>query len=329
MAGVLAIAPLSVAVAQKLEDVDLAAERAGIGQFQDADQRLQSVGWKLARANSAFCNKTTASIGLRLQDTASYGRPDIAQAALGLEGAFAVQAAAAGSPAALSGAFVRNREVTRLGAQDPNSWRGGKRQYWDRLTQVHDWIDDQLASKGSVTVTFADGEAVTIEPVTVCATRFKLLGASKQALADGSNVFLGVRFPGFAWDEDAVFAGVVAHELAHNLLGHTAWLDRNKRKRKHVRLTEREADRLMPWLMANAGYDPQAAHDFMTRWGKNHNAGLFLMRSHEGWDERAEHIAAEIPIVREWMRREGKADWSKHFRREIDPDKGLEIAQKH
>ncbi|MEO1730170.1 MAG: hypothetical protein AAFR64_05485 [Pseudomonadota bacterium] len=316
-----------MAAAQKLKNVDLDAERAGIGYFQDADQRLQDVGWQLVRGNAAFCAKTIPSIGLKLQDTASYGRPDIAKAALGLKGAFAVQTAAVGSPAALSGEFVRNREVTRLGSEDPNSWEGGKRQYWDRLTRAHDWIDNHLANTGAVTVTFADGEAATVEAVNVCATRFEMLGGSKEALANGSSVFLGVRFPGLAWEEDAVFAGVVAHELAHNLLGHTVWLDRNKRKRKHVRLTEREADRLMPWLLANAGYDPQAAYDFMTRWGKNHSAGFFRNRAYEGWDERAEFIAAEIPIVREWVEREGKADWSAHFRREIDPDMGLEMAQ--
>ena len=320
-------AALGPAMAQRIEDIDMDAERAAIGQFQDRDQRLQDVGWRMVRGNAEFCDKVIPSIGLQLQDTASYGRPDIAQAALGLSGAFAVQTVAGGSPAALAGGFERNREITALGAEDINAWVAGHRMYWERLTRAHDWIDKRLIEDGRIAITFANGETQSVEPVPVCASRFEVTGRSKTAVADGARVVIGTRFPSFEWEEDEDFAGVVAHELAHNLLAHPAWLDRNTRKRRHVRLTEREADRLMPWLLANAGYDPQGAYRFMTRWGKKHSLGIFRARTHDGWDERAEFIAAELPIIAELMEREGKADWSVHFRREIDPGLGLDIAQ--
>ena len=79
----------------------------------------------------------------------------------------------------------------------------------------------------------------------------------------------------------------------------------------------------MPWLLANAGYDPAAAVTFMTRWGSRHDAGILMIRDHDGWDERAEFIAAELPLVADLVAREGRADWTAHFRREIDPAKGL------
>lgn len=325
--GVLACCTLSQASAQRIEDVDLNAERAGIEHFQDADQRLQNVGWRLVRGNAEFCTETTPSIGLKLQDLVSYGRPDIAKAALQLKGDFAVQAAAKGSPAASGKAFQRNREVVALGTQNPNHWSAGTHKHWERLTRAHDWIDERLRQNGTISITFADGAVQTVKPVQVCTTRFELLGGTKEAVADGESVFLGSRFPAFEWEEDDVFAGVIGHELAHNLLGHRNWLDRNKRKKRHIRMTEREADRLIPWLLANAGYDPQAAHTFMTRWGKNHDLGIFRSRAYEGWDERAEHIAAEIAIVRDLMKHEGKADWATHFRREIDPNLGLKTAR--
>ncbi|MGB3469261.1 MAG: hypothetical protein WBA51_00380 [Erythrobacter sp.] len=316
-----------VSAAPALEDIDLKAERAAIGRFQDADQRLQDVGWKLVRGNAPFCETVIPSIGLQLQDAASYGRPDIARAALGLKGSFAVQTVARGSPSDVTGAFTRNREVTRIAAAEPNDWDAGKRMDWKRLTRAHDLIDAHLSDSGSVLFGFADGTAKMVTPVPVCATRFEILGDSTRAVADGTRVVIGQRFPGFEWNEDSEFAGVVAHELAHNLLGHRAWLDRNKRKRRHVRLTEREADRLMPWLFANAGYDPAAAMRFMQRWGKKHDLGIFRARTHDGWDERVEFIAAELPIIADLMQREGKADWSVHFRREIDPNKGLNLAR--
>ena len=113
-------------------------------------------------------------------------------------------------------------------------------------------------------------------------------------------------------------AAAIAHELAHNVLQHRAWLDANGRKRSNVRLIEREADRLMPWLLANAGYDPAAAARFMERWGPVHDGGIFRARTHDGWDERVEFIAAEVDKIRELSSNGTAADWSSRFEREIE-----------
>jgi hypothetical protein len=305
--------------------IDLAQERRAIAFFQARDQLLQDVGWRLVRGNAPFCKSVVPAIGLQLQDLASYGAPDIARAALGLEGDFAVQTAARGSPAALSGAFSPNREITRLERFDPNDWEAEARLDWRRLTRAHDHVEAMLVEHGGIGVSFADGESVHIEPVEVCATRFELMGEGKRAVADGSRVVIGIEFPAFGYDESE-FAALVAHELAHNLLGHTEWLDRNGRSRRNVRRTEREADRLIAWLLANAGYDPAAGQRFMEAWGPGNDGGLLRNRSHDGWDERAEFIAAEIPQVEALVKAHGKADWSVHFRREIDPAQGLRRA---
>lgn len=320
--GLPAAAAAALASDINWDRVDLPSERAAIERFQAFDQRLQDVGWKLVRGNAAFCDRVIPSVGLQLQDLASYGAPEVARAALGMEGDFAVQTAARGSPAGLSGEFPGNREVTRLAQMDPNQWEAGERLYWQRLTKAHDHVDAMLAEHGGIEVGFANGDSVKVGSVDVCATRFELMGEGSRAVADGNRVVIGIDFPGFSYPEE-VFAGVVAHELAHNLLGHSAWLDRNGRGRRNVRKTEREADRLMPWIMANAGYDPVFAQRFMEQWGPRHDGGLLRNRSHDGWDERAEFIAEEIPTIRALMESEGAADWRTHFRREIDPQKGL------
>lgn len=317
-----AAAALLLAPSVSAQQIDYAAEREAIGRYQDADQRLQDVGWQLARSNAEMCAKVVPAIGLQLQDMASYGAPAIARHALGLKGDFAVETAARGSPAAASGAFARNREITALGEHDPNQWPAGVPMDWQRLVTAHDHIDAVLARTGGIAITFADGARHSLTPVPVCATRFELMGEGKKAVADGKRVVIGIDFPAFAYDEP-VFAALVAHELAHNILGHSAWLDRNGRTRKHVRRTEREADRLIPWLLANAGYDPAAGVTFMRQWGSRHDAGILMVRKHDGWDERAEFIAAELPLIADLWRREGRADWRAHFRREIDPEGGL------
>ena len=303
--------------------IDYAAEKAAIGRYQDADQRLQDVGWRLARGNVGFCPKVVPSVGLQLQDMASYGAPAIARKALGLTRDFAVQTAAHGSPAALAGGVTRNREIIRLERIDPNTWPAGTAMDWQRLVWAHDHVEAMLAEHGGIALGFADGGEVQLRPVDVCASRFELMGEGDKAVADGARVVIGIDFPAFAYPEDDVFAALVAHEFAHNVLEHDAWLDRVGRSRRHVRRAEREADRLIPWLLANAGYDPQAGVTFMTRWGRKHDAGWLMIREHDGWDERAEFIAAELPQIAALMAREGRADWRTHFERAIDPQQGL------
>ena len=314
--------PMAASADVDWDRIDLDQERAAIAYFQSFDQRMQDVGWQLVRGNAAFCTRVIPSVGLQLQDLASYGEPAVGRAALGLNADFAVQTAARGSPAAQRGAFSANREITHLAGINPNEWEAQERLDPQRLIRAHDAIDAELASSGTITVTFGDHETARLTPVDACATRFILVGDSGTARGGRDRVFFGIKFPGFAYDED-VFAAAVAHELAHNLLDHSEWLDRNSRRQRNVRRTEREADRLMPWLLANAGYDPSAALRFMEEWGPRHDGGLLRDRSHEGWDERAEHIAAEIPLVRAQIESTGAADWSEQFRREIDPSAGL------
>ncbi len=318
--------PLSITKARSGEETRPTKAVAALSAFQEREQRVQDIGWRLVRGNAKFCDTTTPSIGLQLQDMAMFADPDAVRTALGLSGDFAVQTAAQGSPAGRSGAFSANREIAFLGGVDPNQWPAGERLHWQRLTQAHDWIDQRLNEDSAITVRFADGTAHTFAPVSICATRFELQDGAKGAMAEGARVIIGSRFVGLEWEEDAVLAGAIAHELAHNLLHHRRWLDRrgdtSNRKRREVRLTEREADRLIPWLLANAGYDPAAAHAFMLRWGKNHDPGIFRARTHDGWDERAEFIEAELAIIAPLIEAHGQADWSKRFRREIDPQSG-------
>lgn len=314
-----------IAAAPDLDTVDLKVERAAIEQFQAADQKLQDVGWQLTRGNAAFCDNQIPSIGLQLQDLVSYGAPEIARAALDLTGDFAVQTAARGSPAALSGEFPANREVTRLGSTTPNGWDAENRLHWQRLARAHDHIDEELAATGAITLTFADGSQARIIPVEVCASRFVLATGTDKVRANGKRVFVGIETPAIAYPEE-LFAALVAHELAHNFLRHSDWLDRHGRKRRNVKRIEREADRLMPWLLANAGYDPRAAIRFFETYQPTSGGVLFIPGTHDKWQDRAAAVEAELAVIEPLMASEGQADWSVHFRRAIDPNEGLETA---
>jgi hypothetical protein len=309
------LAPAPVTAAPDPTAINYAAERAAIVRFQQHDQRLQDVGWRLVRSNAAFCSRVVSSIGLQMQDMASYGEPAIARAAIGITGDFAVQTAARGSPADLAGGFTRNREIVRLERFDPNQWEAENRLDWQRLARAHAHVEAMLTEHNGIEITFADGAAIKVSPQEVCATRFELMGGGRRAVADGQRVLIGMEFPAFGYDEDQ-FAAVVAHELAHNLLDHSGWLEQQGRNRRNVRDTEREADRLMPWLLANAGYDPAAAVRFMEYWGPRHDKGLLRSRTHDSWRSRVRRVRAELSLIAALMEREGRADWARHFQRE-------------
>lgn len=323
LAALLAAMPTVASADVDWRRIDLAAERKGIEQFQSFDQRLQDVGWRLLRGNAEFCERVIPAVGLQVQDVTSYGGPQIARRALGLTGDFAVQTAAAGSPAGKSGVFTPNREIANLGEANPNRWPIDRKERWRRPTRAHDHIDAELARAGALAVTFGNGESVTLEAVPVCAGRFELASRSSTMVATNKRVLLGINSDSFAYPLD-VFAAGVAHETAHMLLDHTSWLDRNGRNNRNRRATEREADRMIPWLLANAGYDPRAAPHFFELDRPTSGSILFIRGSHYRWRERAEYVEAEIAAVEALMASEGKADWRVHFRREVDPKAGLE-----
>ena len=316
LAFLAALGALSPAMAQ---DRELAQSHAAL---QARDQYLLDVGWKLATGNAAYCANVAPAIGMVMQDVEGYGpNADRIRRLLGLEGTIAVQAVAAESPAALAG-LSPNRELLQLDDRDLHTDTHMREEAWQRLTELHDAVELSLADDGAIRLAWrgADGARLdkTLSGVPACASRFEVWDHGTRASAEGTRVIFGRDFPGFDYPEDE-FAAAVAHELAHNLLGHRAWLAEHGRKRTNIRLTEREADRLMPWLLANAGYDPAAATRFMGRWGPRHGGGLLRKRTHDGWDERIDFIDAEYAIIEQLWDDEGTADWATHFRREVEP----------
>ena len=314
------LAALAAALSAHPVSAGVADDRAGLISLQAEDLRLQSFGWRLATANAPFCANAAPAIGLLLQDMANYAQPARMRAAAGIRGDVAVEAAVPGAPAALAG-LSANDEIVSIDGQPMAALPPAKANDWKRLAGLHDAIDAALARDGSVRIAWreADGSAheANIEGVPACATRFELLDGGGRAVADGKRVIFGRKFAGFGLAEDEI-AAAVAHEFAHNLLAHRAWLH-GRRSMKNIRLTEREADRLMPWLLANAGYDPAAAVRFFKKWGPGNDGWIFRAPTHDGWDERADYAAAEIPKIAALRAAGQPADWRTHFVREVAP----------
>lgn len=293
--------------------------RLQLQEWQDKEARLFGIGWRLATGNAPFCADAAPAVGLLLHDAGSYAEPEAVRAALGLTGPIGVQAVATGSPAAQAG-LRANDTLLKVDDDELALLPLDKTQAWSRLTGITAAFNKSLAQDGEVELRWHDASGgereALLRGVPACPSRFELLSESDRVSADGARVLLGERFAGFIYPDD-LLAAAVAHELAHNLLRHRERLDRQGRSQANVRATEREADRMMPWLLANAGYPPDAAVRFMRRWGPRSTGGqlggLLRARSHDGWDERATLIAAELPLITRALATEGLADWRGRF----------------
>ncbi len=107
--------------------------------------------------------------------------------------------------------------------------------------------------------------------------------------------------------EDDELAAVLAHELAHNILGHRARLDEAKvsrgmfksvgRNARLIRETEVEADRLSIYLLDRAGYPIEGATRFWRRFGPQHGLGIFASPTHPGWKQRVATMEQEATVL--------------------------------
>ncbi|QKR99946.1 M48 family metalloprotease [Sphingomonas sp. CL5.1] len=269
------------------------------------DLRLGTIGYRLATANAALCERQAPATGALLHAITQYDRASEAAArqAFGFAAPVAVEAVVGDSPAARAGLEANdgvlsvNGEETRGSATPPS--------VADR--------DAALAAiaRGGMRVrldTIRDGarRAVDIAGVAGCDTTFEVvLGPEMTAQSDGKVVQIGVRFlERYRDDEVAV---VAAHELAHVILNHRARLEAAGVKGglfgefgRNARLTQRaeeEADRLGVHLLYNAGYDPASAARFWRAHGGDVDGGFFRSRTHPATKVRVAAIEAEAATL--------------------------------
>lgn len=276
--------------------------------LQQDDALVQTIGWRLSHANAAFCARAAPATGLLLGDVQTFANPAAARAAYGLSGDIAVAAVAAGSPAEAAGlaanAVVTAIEGTPVGPPPP-------RGRWDRVWALQARLEAAAAQRGEVVLTLADGRAVTVPAAPSCGVRFILDDAKDNAGATRSQVRIGRRALDQLGRDEAMIAAVLAHELAHAALDHETRLGTGPRNTAAVRATEREADRLSVWIMANAGYPLEAALRMIHLIGPR---GLLVIpgASHGKASTREREMADEIAV----MRAQPDTNWALRFRRE-------------
>jgi Zn-dependent protease with chaperone function len=298
----LTLAPPALAAAQSGDlGPSLLAMRA-------LDARVTTVGFRLATASRELCARRQWLTGLAVHDASAY-IGDFRAAAVRVFGFGAeprVLAVVPGSPAERAGVRVDDvllRVDGQALAATPSDSGG------DRTEAIQDAIDAAFAD-GSAELELRRGEtALTVRVAAEegCASRFQLLPArGLDAHADGEYVQITTRLAEYVAD-DQELAAVLAHEFAHNVLGHRERLDAARvargflgnfgRNARLIRETEVEADRLSVYLLDRAGFDPEAAVRF---WRRFRGRGLNFLGSstHGSPGSRIALFRTEIEAIR-------------------------------
>jgi hypothetical protein len=299
---VLFAAPGAGGAAQEPADRSLLAMRA-------LDQRVAAIGYRLAVAGRALCRRIDNLPGFAVHDLSQYGA-DFRPAAIrsfGLDAGPGVLALVPGGPADRAGMRLDDVLLSLDGRALPHGDPGRDRSF-DRMAQILDAIDVAFAD-GNAEIEVRRGGArlvlhVASEPG--CASRFQLIPSGRlNAEADGRYVQVTTAIAAYVAD-DAELAAVLAHEFAHNILGHRVRLDASRvsrgffgnfgRSARNIRETEIEADRFSVYLLDRAGYDPEAAVRFWTRFGQR---GLNFLGSptHPNWRSRIALFETEIAAI--------------------------------
>lgn len=274
------------------------------------DARVATIGHRLAVASLDLCAERAWLPGFAVHDLSQYGadfRP-AAIRAFGLDAGPAVLALAAGGPAERAGLRADDILLALDGRPPPRQPPARDRSF-DQMEHILAALDEAFAD-GRADIEVRRGGArltIAVQAERGCASRFQLVpGRSLNAQADGRYVQVTTAIAGYVQDDDEL-AAILAHEFAHNVLGHRVRLDQARVSRgvlgnfggnaRRIRETEIEADRLSVYLMERAGYDPEAAVRFWSRFG-HHGFNFLGSPTHPNWHSRIQLFEVEIAAIR-------------------------------
>ncbi|APG62311.1 hypothetical protein LPB140_05260 [Sphingorhabdus lutea] len=308
----LAFAPVNPAHAV----IDAEPSQTEIDDYRDLisqDVRLAGIGYRLAKANAAYCSQKMQYSGLILHDIAQYADPQFIRHIFPFTQEIEISGVVKDSPADNAG-IAAGDGVINFGDNlwqwenhpAPTSWQKG----FERLADFKQILRGAFNENAALSFMLQRGvtrQQFLIKSEQVCLSEFEVSsGGNLTAGANGIKIRISMGLMNYAPNDDELSV-VVAHEMAHNLLRHRQFLKENGvsdgigrifgKSAKLRRGTEEQADRLAIWLIYNAGYDPQSAINFWIRYGKEHGQGIFTEPTHDRWKNRVKFINEEISAI--------------------------------
>ncbi|HEV2866489.1 MAG TPA: M48 family metallopeptidase [Allosphingosinicella sp.] len=276
------------------------------------DARVATVGHRLAVGSRDLCPVRQWLPGFAVHDLSAYNgdyRP-AAIRAFGFGADPAVLAVVPGSSAERAG-LRPDDAISRVDGAAFDAVTGlTPGQSGDQTERILDAIESAFADGAAVMEVRRAGAPLSlrVEAEQGCPTRFQVVPArGHDAHADGRYVQITTPLASYVADDDEL-AAVLAHEFAHNVLGHRARLDAAGvsrgvlanfgRNARLIRQTEVEADRLSVYLLDRAGYDPEAAVRFWSRF-RGHGLNFLGSATHGSPGRRLALLRAEIALIRQ------------------------------
>ncbi len=273
--------------------------------MRSLDQRVATIGHRLATAGVDYCVERQWLPGFALHDASQYGAGyrESAIRTFGLQYGPGVLALAADGPAERAG-LATDDVILAVDGQSLPKNEEARAGSFAVVESILTAVEREFAD-GAADLDIRRGEealTIRIEGEQGCASRFQLIPSRElNARADGRYVQITTAIGDYVQD-DAELAAVLAHEFAHNVLQHKRRLDAARisrglfsnfgRSARLIRETETEADRLSVYLLEKAGYDPEAAVRFWTRFGPR-GLNLFVDPTHPHWRRRVSVLREE------------------------------------
>lgn len=280
--------------------------------LQSVDQRVADIAWRLLSKAGDLCPAQGAVSGISLHSLNQYtpAARDGARAAFGFYANYpSILSAAKTSPAEQAG-LLPDDAVIAVNGEDLSAASA------DSTSARYDQVDIAMhaleALPAGATAKIAirrQGIPLVVElvPAKACKSRVELVpGPTVNGNANGAVAQISGGLAVWTRNDDEL-ALVIAHEIAHNILGHQAEIKRTGittglfaglgRSGKRLREMELDADRLGTWLAARAGFDYRIAPTFWERLGKQAGLAAALATTHPTPATRRQRLEAVVSEI--------------------------------
>lgn len=285
---------------------------AELRELQSVDQRVADIAWRLLSRAGDLCPAQGAVSGISLHSLNQYtpAARDGARAAFGFYASYpSILSIARTSPAQQAGLLpddaviaVNGEDLSAASAESTSA----RYDQVDTAMRALEALPPGTAAKISIR---RQGIPLIVElvPAKACKSRVELVpGPTVNGNANGAVAQISGGLAVWTRNDDEL-ALVIAHEIAHNILGHQAEIKRTGittglfaglgRSGKRLREMELDADRLGTWLAARAGFDYRIAPTFWERLGKQAGLAAALATTHPTPATRRQRLEAVVEEI--------------------------------